>query len=90
MAESLPVIGSIENAIDWNSARCGKLLNWQNLPDPFWHYGIGLSDDKIFDTGGLRVFSRDQVKYVIGIDHIAYAPKQVIERTKHAAVAFKD
>ncbi|MGB7440079.1 MAG: hypothetical protein WA919_03350 [Coleofasciculaceae cyanobacterium] len=29
----------------------GCLLNWQNPPDPFWHYGIGLSDTQIFDTG---------------------------------------
>ena len=27
------------------------MLPWQNVLDPFWHYGIGLSDLYIFDTG---------------------------------------
>jgi hypothetical protein len=34
---------------DWCSY--GRLFNWQNPPDPFWHYGIGLSDTHIFDPG---------------------------------------
>jgi hypothetical protein len=45
------------------SKRYGQLLNWQNLPDPFWHYGIGLSDTHIFDTGrGLRQFKKNEAK----------------------------
>jgi hypothetical protein len=51
------------------SERYGRLLNWQNPSDPFWHYGIGLSDVHIFDTGrGLRPFERSEAKYVVGIE----------------------
>ena len=41
----------IDELTDPSSNRYGKLLNWQNPPDPFWHYGIGLSGIHIFDTG---------------------------------------
>lgn len=71
------------------SKRYGHLLNWQNPFDPFWHYGIGLSDIHIFDTGGgLRPFERRDANFVIGIDHIAFEPKQTIERLKHALRVF--
>lgn len=67
------------------------LLNWRNPPDPFWHYGIGLSDSEIFDTGqGLSVFKREEAKLVIGIKDIAFSPDQVIRRLKHALIVFKD
>lgn len=84
-------IAGIEFFADPSSARYGKLLNWQNPPDPFWHYGIGLSDTHIFDTGqGLQPFERHNAKFVIGIDHIAFSPAQTIERLKHALHVFGD
>ena len=42
-------LNAINNSVNVKSKRYGKLLNWQG--GPIWHYGIGLSDDKIFDTG---------------------------------------
>ena len=84
-------IALIDTLVDPSSNRYGKLLNWQNLPDPFWHYGIGLSDIYIFDTGrGLRPFQREEAKHVIGIEHIAFQPAQTIERLKHALQVFAD
>ena len=44
-------IEEIDRMVNSSSERYGRLLNWQNPPDPFWHYGIGLSDTHIFDTG---------------------------------------
>ncbi|TBR58001.1 hypothetical protein BLD44_017710 [Mastigocladus laminosus UU774] len=44
-------IEEIDRLTNPSSQRYGRLLNWQNPPDPFWHYGIGLSDMHIFDTG---------------------------------------
>jgi hypothetical protein len=74
-----------------SSQRYGRLLNWQNLPDPFWHYGIGLSDTHIFDTGrGLRSFERKEAKFVLGINSIAFTPEKTIERLKHALYVFSD
>lgn len=82
-------IHEINRFAEPSSERFGYLLNWQNPFDPFWHYGIGLSDRHIFDTGrGLCPFEREDAKFVIGIDHIAFEPRQTIERLKHALRVF--
>jgi hypothetical protein len=82
-------IEDIEHLADPLSKRYGRLLNWQNPSDPFWHYGIGISDIYIFDTGrGLCLFERKEAKLVLGIDQIAFPPKQTIERLKQALHVF--
>lgn len=84
-------IEAITHLVDPSSDRYGQLLNWQNPPDPFWHYGIGLSDTHIFDTGqGLCPFERGDARFVVGIDHIAFPPDQTIKRLKHALSVFAD
>jgi hypothetical protein len=84
-------IDTVERLVDPSSERYGRLLNWQNPPDPFWHYGIGLSDTHIFDTGqGLCPFERKEAKFVLGIDDIAFTPEQTIERVKQALHVFAD
>lgn len=82
-------IEEIDRLTNPSSKRYGRLLNWQNPPDPFWHYGIGLSDMHIFDTGrGLRLFEKSEAKLVVGIDHIAFKPEQTVKRLKHALHVF--
>ena len=72
------------------STRYGRLLNWQNVLDPFWHYGIGLSDLYIFDTGKeLQPFKRKQAAFVEGITSIEFSPQQTIQRLKEAIFVFK-
>ncbi len=84
-------IEAVESQVAPLSERYGRLLNWQNPPDPFWHYGIGLSDLHIFDIGqGLCPFERKEAKLVIGIEDIAFEPEQTIERMKHAIHCFAD
>ena len=79
----------IDVCVDLGSNRCGRLLNWQNPGDPFWHYGIGISDKHVFDTGrGLRVFERSSCRNVIGVDSIHYPPIITIGRLKHAIDVF--
>ena len=91
LQEIQKIIADIECLVDPLSDRYGRLLNWQNPPDPFWHYGIGLSDTHIFDTGqGLRPFERKEAKLVIGIDDIAFEPAQVIDRVKQSLHVFSD
>lgn len=81
---------NINACLDFESKRCGRLLNWQNPNDPFWHYGIGISDLHVFDTGrGLRVFERANCLRVAGVDGIHYTPKITIGRLMHALEAFK-
>jgi hypothetical protein len=80
---------AIDHLVDPSSNRYGKLLNWQNPLDPFWHYGIGLSDTHIFDTGqGLCPFERGEARFVVGVDHLAFPPDQTIRRLKHALSVF--
>ncbi|MBD2580671.1 hypothetical protein [Oscillatoria sp. FACHB-1406] len=84
-------IEEIDRFANSSSQRYGRLLNWQNPPDPFWHYGIGLSDTHIFDTGrGLIPFERSEAKLVVGIDQIAFKPKLTIARLKYALYVFAD
>ncbi len=82
-------IESVKHVLDPSSQRYGRLLNWQNPNDPFWHYGIGLSDTHIFDTGqGLCPFERKDAKFVIGIEDIAFEPEQTIDRLQQALYVF--
>ncbi len=82
-------IEAVEGLIDSSSVRYGRLLNWQNPLDPFWHYGIGLSDTHIFDTGqGLCPFEKKDAKFVVGVDDIAFEPEQTIARLKQAIHVF--
>jgi hypothetical protein len=67
-AQVKKTIEEITHLVDPSSDRYGQLLNWQNPPDPFWHYGIGLSDTHIFDIGqGLCPFERGDANFVVGL-----------------------
>jgi len=81
-------IRDIQGKVDPTSQFYGKLLNWWNRN---WHYGIGLSDRYIFDTGqGMHPFERSHVgaRIVLNIDHIAFPPDQTIQRLIHALRKF--
>lgn len=82
-------IAAIDALAEPSSHRYGQLLQWQNFLNPVWHYGIGLSDTHILDTGGILrpVESRNGTR-VLGIDHLAFAPEQTIERAKQALYVF--
>ncbi|TVQ53313.1 MAG: hypothetical protein EA366_13090 [Spirulina sp. DLM2.Bin59] len=81
----------IDRLADPTSPRYGRLLQWKNLPNPVWHYGIGLSDSHIFDTGGiLQPFEKHDAKPVVKIDSIAFTPDQTIQRLKDALHVFAD
>lgn len=80
---------SIERHIDRNSKYYGNLLKWEDSRNNNWHYGIGLSDTHIFDTGkSLKVLKRYNVDamYVYGID--PFNPDETIERLKYALRCF--
>jgi hypothetical protein len=84
-------VKALKDFLNPKSKRYGSLLNWQNPSDPFWHYGIGLSDRYIFDTGkGLQLFEKKDAKVVEGIEGIVFSPQQTIERLIHACTVFED
>ncbi|MBD2104941.1 hypothetical protein [Leptolyngbya sp. FACHB-261] len=81
-------IRDIKRHVNRDSEFYGKLLNWHDF---VWHYGIGLSDDLIFDTGqGMQTFESRTVNanFVLGIDQIAFNPGETIERLTHALRCF--
>lgn len=85
------IIEDIHSFIEPSSQFYGRLLNWKGN-DGFWHYGIGLSDSKIFDTGrGLKSFDSHYVKakFVKGIDEITFPPDKTIQRLIHALKRFQ-
>ena len=84
-------INCILQSLDPKSNFYGRLLNWQGM-DGFWHYGIGLSNTQIFDTGkGWQPFERHYVdaKFVLGIEDLAYTPDKTIKRLIYALRCFK-
>ena len=90
MHNTTSAINDIEKYADPTSSRYGKLLNWPDPVWPIWHYGIGLSDTYIFDTGkGWQAFQRVDAKEVIGVDHLHLASADVIDRLKKAVECFK-
>lgn len=85
------IIEDIHNSIEPSSQFYGRLLNWKGN-DSFWHYGIGLSDSKIFDTGrGFKPFGSHYVKakFVKGVDEIAFPSDKTIQRLIHALKRFQ-
>ncbi|AMA07837.1 hypothetical protein [Picosynechococcus sp. PCC 73109] len=85
------IITSIDQLIQPKDQRYGRLLNWQNPGDPFWHYGIGLSNTHIFDTGKSWIgFRNENAKLVIGCEDIHLDPSEVMQRLRKAICVFAD
>jgi hypothetical protein len=90
MYDSKAAIRDIESYSNPFSPRYGRLLNWPDAVWPIWHYGIGLSDTHIFDTGAVwRAFEKVDAKFVIGVDHLHQPDKKVIARLKLAVQVFE-
>jgi hypothetical protein len=81
-------INNIHKCSNRNSKFYGKLLNWYS--DGAWHYGIGLSDDHLFDLGdNLNTFhKKDRQVQLVSIRQ--YPPDKMIQRLIHALSCFKD
>ncbi|MEB3309981.1 MAG: hypothetical protein VKJ02_07080, partial [Snowella sp.] len=82
-------INNIKKYSNKDSKFYGKLVNWHS--GGFWHYGIGLSDEYIFDLGeNLDIFYKKdrEIKFVQKIRH--FPPDKTIQRLIHALCCFKD
>ncbi|MGL5032573.1 MAG: hypothetical protein ACRC6M_02080 [Microcystaceae cyanobacterium] len=78
----------IHQVMDINSLFYGRLVNWYEGVS--WHYGIGLQDDLIFDTGGFSIFTRNPNEFFLVPDVHKFSPHQTIERLCYAIACFKD
>ena len=90
MYDEIHALSEIESYADNRSWRYGQLLNWPDPIWPIWHYGIGLSDSHIFDTGGCwRAFEKGDARRVIGVDHLLFPPQTIVNRLRIAVTCFK-
>jgi hypothetical protein len=78
----------IHQVMNTNSRFYGHLVNWYEGIS--WHYGIGLDENLIFDTGGLSIFTRNPSEFFIVPDVQKFSPYQTIERLCYALICFKD
>ena len=78
----------IHQVMDMKSLFYGRLVNWYEGAS--WHYGIGLQDNLIFDTGGFSIFTRNSSEFFLVPDVQKFSPNQTIERLCYALVCFKD
>lgn len=87
-------IHELVSRIDKSSQFYGKLVNWSHGWQELniWHYGIGLSDDAIFDTGrGMQIFTPNFTpKIVLGVVDIHFPTDQTIDRLVLAQELFSD
>lgn len=68
----------IYQSIEPKDERFGCLVNWYEGIS--WHYGIALTNNLIFDTGGLNIFEKDQNSFFIVPDVNKYTPQETIDR----------
>lgn len=76
----------IYQKIDSNSHYYGRLLNWRG--SGVCHYGIGISDCLIFDTGGLVLFEPVNLDVRFVPDVQKFDPTETIDRLCSAVLCF--
>lgn len=66
----------------------GRLVNWRR--DNRWHYGIGLSEEYIFDTGPALAAFEPEIPPTLVTNIIAFSPNETIHRLVTALTVFRD
>ena len=72
--------------VDTNSKYYGRLLNWCSLG--VWHYGIGISNNLIFDTASLALFDRVDLDIRLVPNVQNFSPSETIDRLCTAILCF--
>jgi len=72
--------------VDINSKYYGRLLNWCSLG--VWHYGIGISNNLIFDTASLALFDRVDLDIRLVPNVQNFSPSETIDRLCTAILCF--
>lgn len=81
-------IQDMYNHIDSKSQFYGRLINWHSKG--VCHYGIGLSDDYLFDLGeNLSVFHKNHRQITVSGSK-QFAPDVTIQRLAHALRCFRE
>lgn len=89
MTEIYDKLIRIDKNSDANSKYYGRLVKWRTQDIDEWHYGIGLSNRKVFDTGqGLNILTISFPLFIVNINRQNFSQVQVIERLKYALLYF--
>ena len=72
--------------VDTNSKYYGRLLNWCSVG--VWHYGIGISNNLIFDTASLALFDRVDLDIRLVPNVQNFSPSETIDRLCTAILCF--
>jgi hypothetical protein len=72
--------------IDTNSKYYGRLLNW--CSNGVWHYGIGISNNLIFDTASLALFEPFDLDILLVPNVQKFRPSETIDRLCIAIMCF--
>ncbi len=79
-------LSRIEIESDPSSEYFGRLVRWR---DVVWHFGVGLSDRAIFNTGrGLDIIEHHWVAASVIEGESHFEPEHTVERLKHAVEVF--
>jgi hypothetical protein len=76
----------IYQKIDTNSKYYGRLLNWYKTG--VWHYGIGISNNLVFDTASLKLFNRADLDIRLVPNVQIFTPSETIDRLCSAILCF--
>jgi hypothetical protein len=74
--------------VDTNSKYYGRLVNW--YATGVWHYGIGINNSLIFDTGAFTLFARADLDIRLVANVQKFKPSETIDRLCTAILCFHD
>lgn len=80
------IIINIDRTVNSDSKYYGKLVKWQDPQNNNqWSYGIGLSDEEIFDTSqNLTIIKTNVPIFIVNHYHQNFSQDEIIERLKYA------
>jgi hypothetical protein len=78
----------IYRAVDTNSKYYGRLVNWHQ--NGVWHYGIGVNNILILDTGAFALFNKSDLDVRLVPNVQKFSPAETIDRLCTAMMCFRD
>jgi hypothetical protein len=76
----------IYQKVEIDSKYYGRLLNWYGMG--VWHYGIGISNNLVFDTASLTLFDRTDLDIRLVPDVQIFTPSETVDRLCTAILYF--
>jgi hypothetical protein len=78
----------IYQKVDTNNKYYGRLLNWYGKG--VWNYGIGISNNLVFDTAYLKLVNRADLEIQVVPNVQNFSPSETIDRLCTAILCFRN